>query len=145
VFGGADTTAGDVTIDPAFLILDGSRIVARATQGAGGNIRITVDNLVRSPDSTIDASADSGIDGTVLVSTPEVSLVSGLVVLEGAFVDAARLPARCAARRDVGASSFTGVGHGGLPPSPDVPLSGAFLGPAPPAPARFAAGCAPDG
>jgi hypothetical protein len=144
VFGGVDTTAGDITIDPRFIILDGGRIVARATEGQGGNIRIAADNLIASPDSTIDASAESGIDGTVVVSTPEANLVSGLVVLEGAFVDLARLPERCAARRDVGASSFTGTGHGGLPPSPETPLTGAFLaepgGPAL-APAGFASGC----
>jgi hypothetical protein len=47
------------------------------------------------------------------------------VVLEGALLDAAsRLRERCATRRDIGASSFTGVGRGGLPPSPDGPLAG---------------------
>lgn len=45
--------------------------MARATQGEGGNIRITVDNLITSPDSVIDASADTGIDGTVVISTPD--------------------------------------------------------------------------
>jgi len=34
---------------------------------------------------------------------------------------------RCASRRDVGASSFTGVGRGGLPPSPDTPLTTGYL------------------
>jgi large exoprotein involved in heme utilization and adhesion len=99
--------------------------MARATQGEGGNIRITVDNLITSPDSVIDASADTGIDGTVVISTPDVNLSAGLVVLEGALLDAAsRLRERCATRRDIGASSFTGVGRGGLPPSPDGPLAG---------------------
>ena len=34
---------------------------------------------------------------------------------------------RCGARRDIGASSFTGVGRGGLPPSPDGPLASAYV------------------
>ena len=44
VAGDATTTAGEITLDPRFIVLDGSRIAARATEGEGGNIRITVDN-----------------------------------------------------------------------------------------------------
>jgi hypothetical protein len=126
VFGGAGTTAGDITIDPRFIVLDGSSIIAQARGGRGGNIRITADNLILSPDSVINAEAgDEGIDGTVVVSTPEVDLSGGLVVLEGALLDAAsQLRERCGARRNIGASSFTGVGRGGLPASPDAPLTG---------------------
>jgi filamentous hemagglutinin family protein len=128
VLGDETTTAGDVTIDPRFIVLDRSRIIAQADRGRGGNIKITVDNLIASPDSEISASAERGIDGTVVISTPEVDLSAGLVVLEGAIIDTESLPARCGARRDIGASSFTGVGRGGLPPSPDGPLSSAHLG-----------------
>jgi large exoprotein involved in heme utilization and adhesion len=133
VFGGAGTTAGDITIDPRFIVLDGSSIIAQARGGRGGNIRITADNLILSPDSVINAEAgDEGIDGTVVVSTPEVDLSGGLVVLQGALLDAAsQLRERCGARRDIGASSFTGVGRGGLPPTPDGPLSGAYVAAAP--------------
>jgi filamentous hemagglutinin family protein len=126
VFGGAGTTAGDITIDPRFIILDGGRIVAQATAGRGGNIRIAADNLILSPDGVIDASAEQGIDGTVVVSSPEVDLAAGLVVIDSSLVDVAQLRERCAARRDIGASSFTGVGRGGLPPTPDGPLAGAY-------------------
>ena len=69
------------------------------------------------------------VDGTIVVNAPEVDLSGGLVVLEGALLDAAsQLRERCRARRDIGASSFTGVGRGGLPPGPDAPLAGAYLG-----------------
>ena len=45
------------------------------------------------------------------------------MILDAPLLDAASLlRQRCAARRDIGASSFTGVGRGGLPPSPDGPL-----------------------
>ncbi len=53
VLGGAGTTAGDITIDPDFLILDASAIIAQANQGQGGNIQITVehaDPVARQPD-----------------------------------------------------------------------------------------------
>ena len=128
VAGDATTTAGDLTLDPRFIVLEGSRIVAEASEGRGGNIRITVDNLIQLPDSLISASAGpAGIDGTVVISTPEVDLSGGLVILEAALLDAAsQLRERCGARRDIGASSFTGVGRSGLPPSPDGPLAGAY-------------------
>jgi filamentous hemagglutinin family protein len=120
--------AGDITIDPRFLILDRSSILARASAGQGGDIRITADQLLLSPGSEINAEAgEEGIDGTVVISAPEVDLAGGLVVLEGALLDAAsQLRERCGARRDIGASSFTGVGRGGLPASPDAPLSGPY-------------------
>ena len=108
-----------------------ARIQANGFEGQGGNIQITVDQLVRSPDGIIQAIArsDLGIDGTVVISTPEADVSGGLVVLEGALLDAAsQLRERCGARRDVGASSFTGVGRGGLPPGPDAPLASAWLG-----------------
>jgi hypothetical protein len=54
---------------------------------------------------------------------PEVDLASGLVVLDPGLLDAAsQLRERCAASRDIGASSLTGVGRGGLPAGPDQPL-----------------------
>jgi hypothetical protein len=128
VGGGETTSAGDITIDPPILILDDSLLLANAAAGRGGNITITVDQLIRSPDSRIDASAGpAGIDGTVVISTPDADVAGGLVVLEaGVLGAAALLRERCAARRDVGASSFTGVGRGGLPASPDAPLASAY-------------------
>ncbi len=49
------------------------------------------------------------------------------LVLDAAVLgSAALLRERCAVRRDVGASSFTGVGRGGLPASLDAPLASAY-------------------
>jgi hypothetical protein len=128
VLGDQTTTAGDINVDPRFLVLADRRIVAQAGRGQGGHIQIRADNLLRSPDSLISASAGpAGIAGTVVISAPEVDLSGGLVVLEGAIIDTAPLRARCGARRDIGASSLTGVGRCGLPASPDAPLSSADL------------------
>ena len=130
-------SGGNILIDPEFVVLDGSRIVADAREGAGGNIRIVADSFVATPDSLVDASSDLGIDGSVEIAAPDVDITGGLVVLEGALLDAAsQLRERCGARRDIGASSFTGVGRGGLPPTPDGPLAGAYL---PARPSRAAA------
>jgi hypothetical protein len=98
--------------------------------GRGGDISIVADNLVLTPDSLINAEAldaEEGIDGTVSTSEPAVDLASALVVLAAPSLDAdALLREPCALRRDVGTSSFTGVGRGGLPAAPDRPLGSAY-------------------
>ena len=141
VAGGDSPSAGNISIDPKILVVDGSRIQANAPAGFGGMVTIVADNILV-PGGDFEAllareeiSATGGDPtraGSVVVSAPEVDLAGGLVVLEGALLDAAsQLRERCGARRDIGASSFTGVGRGGLPPTPDGPLSGAYLAAAP--------------
>ena len=149
--GGADPAAGNITIDSKVLGIDGSRIRANAPAGFGGRVTIVADNILV-PGGNFetllargDISATGGDPtraGTIDVNAPEVDPSGGLVVVEGAFIDTAPLRERCAARRDVGASSFTGVGRGGLPPTPEGPLAGAYLarhgtGGATPEPAGF--------
>jgi filamentous hemagglutinin family protein len=124
VQGDATTTAGDIAIDPRFVVLNrGSRIVAQANEGRGGNIRIDAGRLVASIDSAIDASAATGISGTVVTTSPEVDLTSGLVVLPTAFLGVDNLVQEsCDARGAERLSSFTARGRGGQPPSPEQPL-----------------------
>ena len=137
VAGGADPTAGNILIDPRSW--SSTAAAFRPTRrGCGGQVTIVADNiLVPGGDFEAliargDISATGGdrpAPARSSVSAPEVDLAGGLVVLEGALLDAAsQLRERCGARRDIGASSFTGVGRGGLPPSPDAPLAGAYLG-----------------
>jgi hypothetical protein len=132
VAGGDDPTAGNILIDPKVLVIDGSTIEADAGTGSGGNVRIIADNILV-PEGDLDgliargdisAFGETEVDsGTVAISAPETDIAGGLVVLDAALLDAAsQLRERCGARRDIGASSFTGVGRGGLPPSPDGPL-----------------------
>jgi hypothetical protein len=114
--------AGNIDIGSQFLILDESSITAQARAGDDGNIQIGVEQLIGSLD-VINATSERGIDGTVAVSSPEVDLTGGLVMLDPTLLDAAsQLRERCTARRDIGASSFTGISRGGLPPGPDQPL-----------------------
>ncbi|HSA80364.1 MAG TPA: filamentous hemagglutinin N-terminal domain-containing protein [Geminicoccaceae bacterium] len=137
VAGGADPTAGNILIDPKALVIDGSRIQANALTGTGGNIEIIADNILV-PEGDLEgliargdmsASGETEVDsGLVAISAPEVDISGGLVVLDAALLDAAsQLRQRCAARRDIGASSLTGVGRGGLPLSPDGPLLSAYV------------------
>lgn len=121
VLGNQGTTAGNIVINSPFLILNDSRIIARATEGKGGDIDIVADNLLRSSESIIDASAETGIDGTVVVSSPEADVTSGLVVLPAEFVDAgSRLKESCAIRGATEASRFDRAGRA-LPPGPGDP------------------------
>lgn len=121
VLGNQGTTAGNIVINSPFLILNDSRIIARATEGKGGDIDIVADNLLRSSESIIDASAETGIDGTVVVSSPEADVTSGLVVLPAEFVDAgSRMKESCAIRGAAEASRFDRAGRA-LPPGPSDP------------------------
>ncbi|MGH6635685.1 MAG: hypothetical protein ACRED0_05960 [Gammaproteobacteria bacterium] len=91
VAGGAGS-GGNINIDPVFTILDsGSRIVAQAREGAGGNIRIVSDFFFASPDSFVSASSDLGIDGVVEIESPDTDLIAGLVELPADFFDVATL------------------------------------------------------
>jgi large exoprotein involved in heme utilization and adhesion len=119
-------SGGNITIDPVFVILDNSQIIAQAFGGAGGNITITAGNLFRSPLSVIDASSALGISGSVVISSPIVDLSGSLVTLPASYLDTAALLAhQCAARIAGNASSLVLAGHGGIAPAPDGWLSGA--------------------
>jgi len=116
--GGGD--AGNITIDPRFIILEGSRIIANAFQGMGGNIRLDAGVFLADPASLVSASSTLGIQGTVDIRAPVTSLSGTLAPLPQAFVSAAELlPARCAARLSGGkVSSLVLGGREALPPDP---------------------------
>jgi filamentous hemagglutinin family protein len=119
---GGTGNGGNITIDPVFVVLNRSHVVARADAGAGGNIVIRTDFFVASADSVVDASAGpAGVDGSVLIESPVVDLVSPLASLSQEFVDASSLMReRCAARQSGAAiGSFLVSRHGPLGAMPD--------------------------
>jgi large exoprotein involved in heme utilization and adhesion len=110
---------GNIAIDPQFLVLQRSQIIANAFGGPGGNIDIVAGQLIADPFSVIEASSALGIDGSVNIDAPNPDVGSNLVVLPETFLDAARLlQPTCGAAR-AGLSSLVEVGRGGLPPDPD--------------------------
>lgn len=135
----ADDTgnAGDIVIETPVLALGGSRILARADAGIGGDIQISVDDLLLSPDALIDAQAGAtGVDGTIAVSASEVDLTGGLTAFDGRFLDVSSLlRERCAARRANESSSFTLGAGGSLPADLDAPTL-SLVGTKPNAPER---------
>ena len=119
-----DATGGDITLalDGSLILLENSAIVARAEAGTGGNIRIMARGLFLSPDSQIDASSQLGIDGVVDITTPEIDPTQGTVELPETLVNP-QLDQRCQTGGDTSMSRFVSTGRGGLPPSPEGPLS----------------------
>jgi len=101
---GGEGRGGDINIDPVFTILDrGSRVVAQAREGAGGNIRIFSDFFFKSPDSVVDASSGNPeLSGTVEIESPDTDLNAGLIELPADFFDVATLLTQgCAAGADL--------------------------------------------
>jgi filamentous hemagglutinin family protein len=114
--------AGSIFIDPAFVTLNASQIIANTFNGLGGLIDVITGNLVMDTTSVIQAEAlgPFGVPGTVQVSAPNVDAGSALGVLAGAYVDpSALLRESCAARGARAGSSFIGAGRGALPAGPD--------------------------
>ena len=69
--GGASTVGGNITIDPQFVLLQNSQIIANAFEGTGGNIRIVAQQVfLADPASQVSASSALGINGQVEHSVP---------------------------------------------------------------------------
>jgi filamentous hemagglutinin family protein len=120
VGGGPDTVGGNITIDPEYVILNDSQIIANAYEGKGGNIRIIADVFLASPDSIVDASSALGINGTVDIRAPITNISGTLAPMQGNFLSTEMLLRdRCIARiRGEKYSSFVVRGRDGLPIRP---------------------------
>jgi filamentous hemagglutinin family protein len=120
---------GNITIDPEFVVLNSSQILANAFGGDGGNINIITEHFISSADSVVDASSSLGIDGTINILSPEEEITSNLVELPLAYLDATGLlRERCSARRFTERSSFVVSGRRGVPAAPDAGFSLSGLG-----------------
>lgn len=118
--GGGLGNGGNIFIDPDFVIMNDSKIIANAYGGRGGNIKIIAGNFIADTYSIVDASSQLGIDGTVDIDAPDTDVAGGLTVLPEAFLDiTGMLQDRCAARNMGDSSSLFVVGRGGLPLTPD--------------------------
>ena len=89
---------GNIAIDPEFVILNDSDIIARANAGNGGNITIAAGFFIASGDSTLDASSTRGIDGNVLIDSPNEIMGSVLPLEAPAAVVDGLLTQRCIPR-----------------------------------------------
>lgn len=133
-----DAKGGNITIDAANGFVVGvpdqnNDIVANAIKGNGGDIRITTSGIYgfaerkSTPENTtndIDASSQFGLPGTVTINRGDVDPTQSLVELPTGVVDPSRqIASGCGANNVAGINEFTVTGRGGLPPSPNQPLS----------------------
>ena len=115
---------GSVNIDPQFVLLQNSQILANAVQGPGGNISITTNLLLQDANSAISASSQFGLNGTVTVQSP-ISQAGGKIQQLGKspLQATSLLSQRCAALAGGEFSSFTVAGRDSLPAEPGSWLS----------------------
>ena len=110
---GETGNGGNIVIDPQLAILNHSSIIAEAIEGHGGNITITAGEFIPSSDSTISATSQLGISGTVEINGPRVDVNGALVVLSSELRGrAAVLREACAAAATGRSSSLVEAGPG---------------------------------
>jgi filamentous hemagglutinin family protein len=123
-FGGG----GNINIDPQFLILNNSQILANAFGGPGGNINITADVFLVNSGGRFPTSLAGIVDASSALSTPgTVNIEATFTNVTGTFAQLPSTPlqatellrASCAARFAGGkASSLVIAGRDGLPLQP---------------------------
>jgi filamentous hemagglutinin family protein len=130
---GGGGSGGNITIDPDVVVLQNSRVIAQAVQGAGGNITITTPLFLADSSSLVSASSQVGLNGTVTIQSPTSNVSGSLGPLASKPSQAqALLTQRCAALASGQASSFVVAGREQLPADPGgwltSPLAFAALG-----------------
>ena len=115
---------GSVNIDPQFVILQNSQILANAIFGAGGNINITTNLLLPDSASVISASSQFGQQGTISIQSP-ISPASGKInpIGQRPLIPTSLVSQRCAALAGGNVSSFTVAGRDSSPSEPGDWLS----------------------
>lgn len=109
---------GDVTIDPQYVILQGSQILAQTDQGRGGNITIIANVFQPDATSIVNADAERGVNGTVTIQSPSAPASGKIQPLGNRPLQATvLLTQRCAAADGGEFSSFT-VSANSLPLEP---------------------------
>jgi len=110
---------GSVNIDPQFVILLNSKILANAVQGPGGNISITTNLLLPDANSVISASSQFGVNGTVTIQSPNAPGAGEIQPLgKSPLLATSLLNQRCASLAGGEFSSFTVAGRDSLPTEP---------------------------
>ena len=114
---------GNLTIASNYVIAkDNSNIVAQADRGDGGNIEIVTQVFLLTPDSLVDASSQSGVDGAVDINSLDTDKQIGVVQLPEKIIDPTALITAICPRDDVNSLSTTG--KGGLAENPSQNLRG---------------------
>ncbi|MDJ0532431.1 MAG: filamentous hemagglutinin N-terminal domain-containing protein [Xenococcaceae cyanobacterium MO_207.B15] len=135
-----EADGGNVTINSEFIIAfpsngDGNDIIANAQGGDGGDINITAEALLGIEErqaiagngtNDIDASSEFGLDGNVTFNVPDTNNFQETAELSSNVVSAQAV-AEDACSPGAGESGLVLLGKGGVPPTPDSPLSAEVL------------------
>jgi filamentous hemagglutinin family protein len=120
VQGDALTASGNITIDPNMVVLLNSQVIAKADQGAGGNITIFTPLFLADSISQVDASSQRGVNGTVTIQSPNAPASGHIQPLDKSpLIATSLLNQRCASLAGGEFSSFTVAGRDSLPTEPD--------------------------
>ncbi|MEL6222756.1 MAG: filamentous hemagglutinin N-terminal domain-containing protein [Cyanobacteria bacterium J06627_8] len=132
-FDGIGGDGGNITITSPFIIAvaeENSDIAADAFLGRGGRVSITASGGVfgiepqptATPFSDITASSSIGLNGEIIINTPDVDPSRATVELPLSLVDASQLIVQgCSVSRQFAQQNqgvFVDVGRGGIAPSP---------------------------
>ena len=102
-----DDGGGNVIIDPFFVVMRESAILATANAGNGGNISIEAGSFIIDSASVIDASSQTGLDGQVSIDAIN-NVFGSVVLLEAPSIDVSELlTEKCVAEAFRDRSSFT--------------------------------------
>ncbi|WP_430232060.1 hypothetical protein [Nitrosomonas communis] len=108
-----------------------SKITANARQDSGGHINIGIlkdGTFLKTPDSMVNTSSQSGLSGSVTINAPESNIIGSVLILPASFLDVSSLLSEHCAAHTIGENcTFVTTGHGGMPLSPDAPLPAFYL------------------
>ena len=136
-----NANGGNVDIDAEFVIafpakVDGNDIVASASEGSGGNINITAEeifglqegeSIAGNMTNDLDVSSEFGFDGNLSLNTPDVDTTGGIGDLPvGAIATDEGVQQACSAD-SVNTSSLSIRGRGNIPKEPTAILSSDYL------------------
>jgi filamentous hemagglutinin family protein len=126
---GGSGNGGDVLVNGRFVVLDHSRIQANADAGRGGNINITAQTYLASPDSEVQASAARGINGTITIQAPQSDVAGTLAELSGSLLRPPALQQQgCSVlAKSQGVSSFVVGAGSALPRNGDGPQAAPYF------------------
>ncbi len=129
VQGDEKTGGGDINLDPDFIILQNSQILAKAVAGKGGNIDLVASKAVLlDAQSTLNASSKTGISGSVTIESP-IQVLSGTIApLPSTPVNVSTLYASpCVAGEGGHFSTFVDSKSDSVAPTPGTFLASPFL------------------
>lgn len=116
---GGEGRGGNVFVDPNFVVLSQSNITAQAKEGQGGRIEIFSDYYIQSNDSRLDATANPGVDGTVIVEASLEDISKQLAEVQVEYLDTSEVfLIRCADRAGGDVIGLSTVRYEVLPESP---------------------------